>query len=149
MTDTDDRVTLGFYRVVLYRDEDGEWIAEFPDVRGAHTHGRTLRQVRSRLRDVLDLSGSGLQEIVTSWRADRASGCSPTHRGGWGLLRWSAERAEADLQSGGRGSTPLLRALQISAAPEWVQQRTHGRVLHPPLPWPSRTGTLEEATRGP
>ncbi len=43
------------YTVVLERDEAGYWVADFPDVPGCHTQGRTLRQVRGRLRDALSL----------------------------------------------------------------------------------------------
>ncbi len=56
MTEPDDAmVALGRYRVVLERDETGAWIVDFPDVPGCHTYGRTLRQARGRLREVLSL----------------------------------------------------------------------------------------------
>jgi predicted RNase H-like HicB family nuclease len=43
------------YLVVIERDEDGYWFVDFPDVPGCHTQGRTLRQARTRAREVLDL----------------------------------------------------------------------------------------------
>jgi predicted RNase H-like HicB family nuclease len=43
------------YRVVIERDETGAWIARVPDVRGCHTYGATLDQVRRRLREALSL----------------------------------------------------------------------------------------------
>ena len=43
------------YRVVFERDETGAWIARVPSVRGCHTYGRTLEQVRNRLREALAL----------------------------------------------------------------------------------------------
>jgi len=43
------------YRVVVERDESGAWIARVPSVRGCHSHGRTLEQVRSRIREALSL----------------------------------------------------------------------------------------------
>jgi predicted RNase H-like HicB family nuclease len=43
------------YRVVVERDEAGMWIARVPSVRGCHSYGRTLEQVRVRIREALSL----------------------------------------------------------------------------------------------
>jgi predicted RNase H-like HicB family nuclease len=43
------------YRVVIERDESGAWVARVPGVPGCHTHGRTLNQVRQRIREALSL----------------------------------------------------------------------------------------------
>jgi predicted RNase H-like HicB family nuclease len=43
------------YRVVIKRDETGAWLARVPSVPGCHTYGRTLEQVRRRIREVLEL----------------------------------------------------------------------------------------------
>jgi predicted RNase H-like HicB family nuclease len=43
------------YRVVIERDETGAWIAHVRGVRGCHTYGRTLDQVRRRIREALSL----------------------------------------------------------------------------------------------
>jgi predicted RNase H-like HicB family nuclease len=43
------------YRVVIERDETGAWIARVPEVRGCHTYGATLGQVRRRIREALGL----------------------------------------------------------------------------------------------
>ncbi len=43
------------YRVVIERDESGAWLARIPSVPGCHTHGRTLEQVRQRIREALEL----------------------------------------------------------------------------------------------
>jgi predicted RNase H-like HicB family nuclease len=43
------------YRVVLERDESGAWIARVPRVHGCHAYGRTLEQVRRRIREALAL----------------------------------------------------------------------------------------------
>jgi predicted RNase H-like HicB family nuclease len=43
------------YRVVIERDETGAWIAHVRGVRGCHTHGQTLDQVRRRIREALSL----------------------------------------------------------------------------------------------
>ena len=43
------------YRVVIELDESGSWIAHVRGVRGCHTYGRTLDQVRRRIREALSL----------------------------------------------------------------------------------------------
>ena len=43
------------YRVVIERDETGVWLARVPSVPGCHTYGRTLEQVRRRIREALEL----------------------------------------------------------------------------------------------
>ncbi len=43
------------YDVHFERDESGAWLARVPAVPGCHTHGRTLEQARSRLREALGL----------------------------------------------------------------------------------------------
>jgi predicted RNase H-like HicB family nuclease len=43
------------YRVEIDRDESGAWIARVPSVPGCHTYGRTLSQVRGRIRETLGL----------------------------------------------------------------------------------------------
>lgn len=43
------------YRVVIEPDESGAWIAHVRGVRGCHTYGRTLEQVRERVREALSL----------------------------------------------------------------------------------------------
>jgi predicted RNase H-like HicB family nuclease len=43
------------YTVIIERDESGAWIAHVRGVRGCHTHGRTLDQVRRRIREALSL----------------------------------------------------------------------------------------------
>jgi len=43
------------YRVVIERDETGAWIANVVGIRGCHTYGRTLDQVRRRMREALGL----------------------------------------------------------------------------------------------
>src|SRR5579859_3860632 len=39
----------------IRRDRDGNWLATFPQIRGAHTYGRSLAQLRRRIPDVLTL----------------------------------------------------------------------------------------------
>jgi predicted RNase H-like HicB family nuclease len=42
-------------KVVLERDEGGNWIATIPSVPGCHTYGRTIEQARRRIREALRL----------------------------------------------------------------------------------------------
>lgn len=39
----------------IRRDGDGNWLVTFPDIRGAHTYGRSLNQLRRRIPEVLRL----------------------------------------------------------------------------------------------
>jgi predicted RNase H-like HicB family nuclease len=43
------------YRVQVERDESGAWNARVLDVPGYHTYGRTLQQLRGRVREALSL----------------------------------------------------------------------------------------------
>lgn len=43
------------YRVVIERDVTDVWVARVPSVPGCRTHGRTLKQVRHRIREALYL----------------------------------------------------------------------------------------------
>lgn len=43
------------YRVVIEPDESGAWIAHVRGIRGCHTYGQTLAQVRVRIREALGL----------------------------------------------------------------------------------------------
>ncbi len=39
----------------IRRDRDGNWLVTFPGLRGAHTYGRSLNQLRQRIPEVLRL----------------------------------------------------------------------------------------------
>jgi len=39
----------------IRRDPDGNWLVAFPQIRGAHTYGRSLAQLRRRIPEVLQL----------------------------------------------------------------------------------------------
>jgi predicted RNase H-like HicB family nuclease len=43
------------YTVRIERDESGAWLARVPAVPGCRTHGRSLRQVKRRIREDLSL----------------------------------------------------------------------------------------------
>jgi predicted RNase H-like HicB family nuclease len=39
----------------IRRDSEGNWLVSFPEIRGAHTYGRSLSQLRRRIPEVLRL----------------------------------------------------------------------------------------------
>src|SRR5207245_8540926 len=39
----------------IRRDKDGTWLVTFPGIRGAHTYGRSLNQLRRRIPELLRL----------------------------------------------------------------------------------------------
>ena len=39
----------------IRRDTDGSWLVSFPEIKGAHTYGRSLNQLRRRIPEVLRL----------------------------------------------------------------------------------------------
>ena len=39
----------------IRRDKEGNWLVTFPGIRGAHTYGRSLAQLRRRIPEVLQL----------------------------------------------------------------------------------------------
>ena len=39
----------------IRRDTDGSWLVSFPEIKGAHTYGRSLNQLRRRIPAVLRL----------------------------------------------------------------------------------------------
>lgn len=43
------------FPVLIYQDEDGVFIGEVPTCKGVHTHGKTLEELYSNLREVLQL----------------------------------------------------------------------------------------------
>lgn len=43
------------YEIILDQDESGAWIARAPSIPGFHTYGRSLNEVRGRVREALGL----------------------------------------------------------------------------------------------
>ena len=43
------------FRVVIEQDEDGWYVASVPDLPGCYTQGKTLEQVRQRIRKAIRL----------------------------------------------------------------------------------------------
>lgn len=65
-----DTVTQPTYRVVVTR-EDGVWLADVPDLRGAHTFARTLAALDKAVREVVvlaaDLPDETMGDLSLSW----------------------------------------------------------------------------------
>jgi predicted RNase H-like HicB family nuclease len=59
---------LNTYEAIIARDESGAWIARIPEVPGCHTHGRTLEQARTRLREALGLWVDRADKVVIDER---------------------------------------------------------------------------------
>lgn len=113
MTDHDEMVALGRYRVDLERDETGAWIATFPDVPGAHTYGRTLRQARGRLREALALwaSDAGTAEL------DERIGVVDEVRTALQVALAAREDAERTEQDAIRATAVAVRRLSAEGLP--------------------------------
>ena len=43
------------FRVVIEQDEDGLYVASVPDLSGCYTQGKTLEEVRKRIREAIKL----------------------------------------------------------------------------------------------
>lgn len=43
------------FKVVIQQDEDGFYVASVPELCAAHTQGRTLEEVRERIKEVIAL----------------------------------------------------------------------------------------------
>lgn len=43
------------FKVIIEQDEDGYFVADVPELQGCHTQGKTLEQVRERIKEVIKL----------------------------------------------------------------------------------------------
>ena len=43
------------FKVLIEQDEDGWYIAEVPELQGCYTQGKTLEEVRERIKEVIKL----------------------------------------------------------------------------------------------
>ena len=43
------------FRVIIEQDENGVYVASVPELIGCHTQGKTLEQVRRRIREAIEL----------------------------------------------------------------------------------------------
>jgi predicted RNase H-like HicB family nuclease len=100
-------VSSKVYRVIIERDETGDWIAHVEGVRGCHTYGATLDQVRRRIREALSLwvEDAETAELVDEIRLPREARhainrCSSARR-----------RAERGRESAQRATTAAAEVL--------------------------------------
>lgn len=43
------------FKVIIEQDEDGWFVADVPELPGCHTQGKTLEQVRERIKEAIEL----------------------------------------------------------------------------------------------
>ena len=72
------------YDVAVQRDPSGAWLARVPSVPGCHTYGRSLEEVRSRIREALSLWVNDAEEadlrLDVRLPADTRSGLARARR---------------------------------------------------------------------
>lgn len=49
------KVTELQFKVLIEQDEDGYFVASVPELSGCHTQGKTLEQVRERIKEAIGL----------------------------------------------------------------------------------------------
>ncbi|OGY15863.1 MAG: hypothetical protein A2784_03380 [Candidatus Chisholmbacteria bacterium RIFCSPHIGHO2_01_FULL_48_12] len=52
------------FRVVIEQDENGWYVASVPDLAGCYTQGKTLEQVRQRIREAIELVLESEKNVV-------------------------------------------------------------------------------------
>ena len=52
------------FRVLIEQDEDGTYVASVPELRGCYTQGKTLEQVRERIKEVIELVIESDKEVT-------------------------------------------------------------------------------------
>ena len=93
------------YRVKLYRDEDGVWIARVKGVPGVHSYGQSIPQATQRIREALSLAVDGAENATLELELPREIASS--------LKRWrSIESKRAALRDESAG---VLRELSTEA----------------------------------
>jgi len=85
------------YVVCFEPDESGAWIAWVPSVQGCHTQGRSLNQVRARIREALSLFASDAWTAELTERIKLPATIRHAVRRGT-IARDRAERAARDAQ---------------------------------------------------
>jgi predicted RNase H-like HicB family nuclease len=63
-------MTLDNYKIVLYRQEDGSWVAEVPAISGCYALMPTREQALQELNDVFRMISGEYQEKGLSLPAD-------------------------------------------------------------------------------
>lgn len=54
------------FKVLIEQDEDGWYIAEVPELQGCYTQGKTLEEVRERIKEVIKLVLESDKEVKKS-----------------------------------------------------------------------------------
>ena len=102
------------YTVRIERDETGAWVADVPEVPGCHTHGRSLRQAKRRIREALSLwvPDADRAELSFDVRLPAATARSVAKAV---AARESADRAQRDaMDVTRRAATELTRRFRLS-----------------------------------
>jgi predicted RNase H-like HicB family nuclease len=95
------------YDAIFERDESGAWIARIPKVPGCHTHGRTLDQARTRLREALGLWADHADQVVIDERVR----LEPELRAAVERSRRTRDRAEREREHAQRETQAAADAL--------------------------------------
>ena len=51
----DTKILELLYKMIIEEDEDGYFVASVPELPGCHTQGKSLKQVRSRIKEAIHL----------------------------------------------------------------------------------------------
>lgn len=51
------------FKVIIEQDEDGWFVASVPELPGCYTQGKTLEQVRERIKEVIELVLEADQDV--------------------------------------------------------------------------------------
>lgn len=124
------RSGLDAYKIVLYRQDDGSWVAEVPAISGCYALMATREEALAELRRVFDMIAEEYQErgvplpedtteVVSAWRH-----CAGVSRGGEpARLRQAStdrqSRATDPSRWPGRDDTPWPLITRASAAPSF------------------------------
>ena len=128
----------------IRRDTDGSWLVSFPEIKGAHTYGRSLTQLRRRIpavlrlwdRDparvqiveVLDLPAS-LRQAISTATAQRREAEEQSQAAQRELER-TIQRLQSQLKIGVRDTGELL-----GISPQYAHKLRHRKqVLNPASP---------------
>lgn len=55
------------FRVVIEQDENGWYVASVPDLVGCYTQGKTLEQVRQRIKEAIELVLESEKDAIYGW----------------------------------------------------------------------------------
>lgn len=64
------------FKVLLEQDEDGMYVASVPELPGCYTQGKTLEEVRKRIREVIQLVLDADEDL----RKEKLTSSSPSPR---------------------------------------------------------------------